>query len=568
MSGSNPFRRRERESGVSPPLPKSGAITHATTISPVARAEDFTDDTAPRSKVVRIASPPVPASPTQPTSTTTNVPFPDHPGLHTSSYSRQYEDSASDSQEDRASSDPFEADQLTTDDDDPEQQSRHGAKWDPTLTDTSDDDYDGSARSSHHDIPKTPGRQHYAVESPAVPRGSTAGSGGSGNKRATMDVHAFTRLLLTGDAGAERTPPMKESQIASNKSLSRTTPGISSESSSSTDATSISRQSASEHRLSVGADTPRTSHEMSAAEADSEHKVQLSRQGSEKRQKPPPPKTRRGKLIKSDGNQQPSPQIATPYSQPDTPGSYISQPQGINTSSDTTKTVTSPTTDYFTTASRVQTSLPADSLDRKPSQSKRPPTPPLARRRSQMKHVKSSASVSKPSQIVIAETSIESKHPTTPSPGVKNPPPPPSRRHGRAISGQLSEGASPSAFPFPQRTPSTSSGPPGGDESEKGVSPASSRTPSIKSSRRVSQPLGSSPSNMPPPPPPPRRARSPSRGSTDSTRPRSFHLEKENDLDAPIAEPSNANSILADLTRLQKEVDALRGQYESRKPSH
>ncbi|KAJ9408901.1 hypothetical protein DTO045G8_3470 [Paecilomyces variotii] len=564
MSGSNPFRRRERESGVSPPHPKSGAITHTTTIAPVARAEDFTDHTAPRSKIVRIASPPVPASTTSPA----NAPFPDHSGLHHRSYTRQYDDSTSDSQEDRASTDPFEADQLTTDDDDPEQQSRHNAKWDPTMTDSSDDDYGGSARSSHHETLQPLGGQRLVSESPVIPRETTPGPGSNGSKRATMDVDAFTRLLLTGDAGTERTSSMKDSPNASNRP--RTAPDISNESRSSADAVSISRQSASEYCPSVGADTPRTSHEMSSAEAEAGYKVQINRQGSERKQKPPPPKARHGKLIKSDGNQQPTPQPTTSHFQPNTPGSYISQPQSINTSSPgTSKTVTSPSaTDYFTTTFGDQTSRPGDSPDRKPSQSKRPPTPPLARRRSQMKHVKSSASVSKPSQIIIAEASVESKYPTTPSPGIKNPPPPPSRRHGRAISAQLSDGSSPPAFPFPQRTSSTSSGPPGGEESERGASPASSRTPSIRSARRVSQPLGSSPSNMPPPPPPPRRTRSPSRGSTDSSRPRSFHLEKENEPTVPVAEPSNADSILADLTRLQQEVDALRGQYESRKPSH
>lgn len=35
----------------------------------------------------------------------------------------------------------------------------------------------------------------------------------------------------------------------------------------------------------------------------------------------------------------------------------------------------------------------------------------------------------------------------------------------------------------------------------------------------------------------------------------------------PVPLPSNANDILADLSRLQKEVDDLRGSYENRKDS-
>lgn len=500
----------------------------------------------------------------------TKPPFPDHSSLHHPSYSTQYEDSTSDSQDDRVSSDPFEAGQLTPDDDDPVQQSKHGASWGPTMTDSSDDDYGRSIRSSYHSVSQTPGRQHYVSESPAIPPETTPGPGSNGSKRATMDVDAFTRLLLTGDSGTERTPSTKDSSIASNKPYLKLAPGISSDgSSSTTDTTSISRQSISDYRPSVGADIPQMSHETPSTEGD-ENRVQIKRQGSERKQKPPPPKTRHGKLIKSDGNQQPSPQPTTAHSQPNTPTSYISRPLSINLSSpDIHRAPSSPLlTDYFSAATRDQIPRPDDSLTRKPSQSKRPPTPPLARRRSQMKQVKSSASSNKPSQIIVAQTSIDSKHPTTPSPGFKSPPPPPSRRHGRAISAQLSDGSSPPGFPFPQRSPSTSGVPPSGDDSDKAASPASSRTPSIKSARRVSQPLGSSPSNMPPPPPP-RRVRSPSRGSTDSSRPRSFYLEKENEHDnGPVPEPSNADSILADLSRLQKEVDALRGQYASRKPSH
>lgn len=36
----------------------------------------------------------------------------------------------------------------------------------------------------------------------------------------------------------------------------------------------------------------------------------------------------------------------------------------------------------------------------------------------------------------------------------------------------------------------------------------------------------------------------------------------------PPPQPSNAHDILADLWRLQKEVDDLRGHYEERKVSH
>jgi hypothetical protein len=78
-------------------------------------------------------------------------------------------------------------------------------------------------------------------------------------------------------------------------------------------------------------------------------------------------------------------------------------------------------------------------------------------------------------------------------------------------------------------------------------------------SRRASQ------VNPLPPPPPPRRNRVSS--SHSNSRSQSTQEKQAEDEDF-IPRPSNANDILADLSRLQKEVDDLRGHYESRKVSH
>lgn len=85
---------------------------------------------------------------------------------------------------------------------------------------------------------------------------------------------------------------------------------------------------------------------------------------------------------------------------------------------------------------------------------------------------------------------------------------------------------------------------------------AQARTPAMKAAKRAS--YVNSLAASAPPPPPPRRVRGASNNSSDTT-------AKQEEF---IPNPSNASDILADLSRLQKEVDDLRGHYEGRKVSH
>ncbi|KAL4767216.1 hypothetical protein BDW60DRAFT_212141 [Aspergillus nidulans var. acristatus] len=67
-----------------------------------------------------------------------------------------------------------------------------------------------------------------------------------------------------------------------------------------------------------------------------------------------------------------------------------------------------------------------------------------------------------------------------------------------------------------------------------------------------------------PPPPPPRRTRVTNHNSDNNQR---SSVASEHRADQPenfVPHPSNAKDILADLSRLQKEVDDLRGHYENR----
>jgi hypothetical protein len=224
-----------------------------------------------------------------------------------------------------------------------------------------------------------------------------------------------------------------------------------------------------------------------------------------------------------------------------------------------------PAPDYFLTPSdNQQASGSTDSLQRSHSQSKRPPTPPLSRRHSQMRRSKSTQSKSSNSRLTMSSIDSESNdssRPPSPGPSTLSVAssmsqdrkrlsmPPPASAETRAAVGAAALPAS--------GTPADSFSPP--------PSAPSSRPTPLQPGRRTSSygsPTTGSFSGAPPPPPPPRRARdSILRASDGGAEPPATQAE------TPLPQPSNATDILADLSRLQKEVDDLRGHYESRKVS-
>ncbi len=168
-----------------------------------------------------------------------------------------------------------------------------------------------------------------------------------------------------------------------------------------------------------------------------------------------------------------------------------------------------------------------------------------------------------------------------PQSAAKVPPPPPSRRpasirNSSQIDVMTLSGISPQE---PQRPRSKSGSAPAPPPARMASTRHSSRPPSVISMELTTKRV----STAPPPPPPPRQ-RASSRNSTEgsvlsagSSRRtssdyfrKSFDSTKEEAL-APqtengglVQEGSGANNILADLNALQREVDALRGQYEMR----
>ncbi|KAJ5548699.1 hypothetical protein N7513_005933 [Penicillium frequentans] len=269
---------------------------------------------------------------------------------------------------------------------------------------------------------------------------------------------------------------------------------------------------------------------------------------------PPPPKSHHGKRINTTINLPSSPSASSRSNYP--PSFHSTSPESLTTS----RTAITPNAssglpavpDYFTIQSQSQVATGSnESLSRSGSQHKRAPAPPLSRRQSQMRS-KSTESKSSTSRLTMSSRESEgndNSQPPSPGPSILSASsfskdrnrmsmPPPSS----AFSGDL-RGATPSAGAG-HLSPSTNS-----QSSQPG--------------RRASSygNLASGSSVAPPPPPPPRRARDGARNTEG--RPVSQIITTEE----PLPQPSNALDILADLSRLQKEVDDLRGQYESRKAS-
>ena len=384
--------------------------------------------------------------------------------------------------------------------------------------------------------------------------------------RASMDVEAFKRLLMTGDSGLG-TPT---GQSAPQAHVTHALGGDGS----STDTSSVSRQSIFEPVQEAHPESPRTSHEISEPE-DERKRLATEFYSTLGRKAPPPPSSRHGKLIKVELRD--DPQIVQ---SPPTPGS-ITSPTYFNSSP---RSITDP--------NRSQTDLnkplpPAprrashDSdresiFDREaagktpeppsPSSSirkKTAPAPPITRRHSQLVHKSKQAhnDAGRLSPKVEEETNTPTKKENRPrSDSARAPPPPPIRRatvRGSSHHGQLT---SPSAVSLPPPPPS------------RGTSGAG-RPPSVLSmdlsnEKRVS---------MAPPPPPPRHGR---RISIDAQSPgqsrrtsgehprRSIESARRGSASSSIREEESLGSnvgrpdIMADLSALQREIDALRLQSE------
>jgi hypothetical protein len=331
----------------------------------------------------------------------------------------------------------------------------------------------------------------------------------TGTSRSTLDVDAFKRMLLTGDRG----PSVVQNTPAG--------PIPVSDSGSSADTASISQHSIFETVQPAHDESPRTSDELEGSEANA-YRAGLGTI-SERGERPPPPKSRRGKPIKDPVVSQ------GPTARFDNFINSLSLPSSRNVGSET-PSMKSPAIDEVALSDRFDLPGVAD------TPKKTPPVPPLARRKSQQAPKKPVLARSSSSRY-----SVFSDIDGPPSPGATNsaskpPPPPPARRSNSTT----------------DRRPSMDvvSIPEEADLGYLDARPGLPHTPSYM--KRMSQ-------GLPPPVPPPRRGRGSSRSSMETARPSMASLGIMETGGSGVNTPQNEQrDILADLAALQREVDAAR----------
>ncbi|TVY41525.1 hypothetical protein LSUB1_G003701 [Lachnellula subtilissima] len=407
-------------------------------------------------------------------------------------------------------------------------------------------------------------------EIPTVPPTNVSSPG-----RASLDVEAFKRLLMTGNAGlgiSTATPPT-QAHVAQHAL---------GDGGSSTDASSVSRQSIFEAIQETHAESPRTSHEISDPDDDRRGLATETQSLTSGRKKPPPPSSRHGKSINVELRDEPTASTVQP---PSTPGSITSQnyftlsPVNSNRSQTDLNKPLPPAPNRASHDSDQESVFDKEAAGRTPEppspsssiRKKTPPAPPLARRHSQLvsdsKLTRSGSGRLSPrveeDNVSIAGSEYSGRERSNSG---KVPPPPPSRRPPSIrSSSQNLPVSSPSATSIP--TP-----PPARGSSRHSMS---GRPPSLSS---LDLPTSNKRASVVPPPPPPHRhgwetptqSQSPGalrrasgekrRRSIDNARPRRDSEASSVSQVEIIESNPGSDNILADLSTLQREIDALRSQ--------
>ena len=380
--------------------------------------------------------------------------------------------------------------------------------------------------------------------------------------RTPLDVDAFKRMLLTGD---------RESTTASTPSTpsTHTLPlqGTMGDNSSNTDVSSLSRQSILEPQTEAHIETPRTSHEISPSDDELQRLVSAGSPTRERRG-PTIPQTHNGRLVKYSSPERDSAvSRADDVSRPTTPTKQVSS-SSARSGTDLNKPLPPPPPTIESLEHRAATlgiSLKEDgdtssiSSSNPLTQKRVAPAPPLARRHSQLRS--KYAAIQSGRSTPIAEEKLPDKPASVAN---KSPaPPPPAHRRGTDRSTASTDALSVEEISSPSGQSPMKAKPP--------LPPA--RTASSSSAKR---PVRASPSAstaaMAPPPPPPRRRRS--SASSYSNRRISGEIGHAISEDysglTPVQSTMNESAIsstgekdiMADLSALQREVDALRGKYE------
>ncbi|CAD6564745.1 MAG: hypothetical protein ASARMPRED_005668 [Alectoria sarmentosa] len=386
--------------------------------------------------------------------------------------------------------------------------------------------------------------------------------------RPHYDVDDFKRLLLTGEksvsgANAAVPPP-----------VSFQSPAHVGDSSSNTDASSISRQSIFEPVSGPLQESPRTSHD-SIPSDDERQRLVGSMTITSERIKPFAPRHRHGKLVKPNAPQTVSFEDPTlsfsdftmsamapvDGSVPGSPGNVdkplppLPPPPSIQPS---TQSPTESTDDDL----RGSYSESEDAPSTTTAQKRSPPSPPVPRRHNQLRAKTFAGS---------PERSTPSQSP--PTANSKAPPPPPPRRAGLARGNSSSSMSTGTSFkPMFDQSNAT-------DVSTRSAKPRPpvphNRSPSVSLAERPSQTqsIPGSHSMAPPPPLPPPRRRGSSQSSYTPSRLSGYYTERlRSDSGAsstshlamtPLGSIGAENKdVMAGLSALQRDVDELRGKLK------
>ena len=393
--------------------------------------------------------------------------------------------------------------------------------------------------------------------------------------RPHYDVDDFKKLLLKGETNTPglttAVPPPVSFQGQHNIG----------DSSSNTDASSVSRQSIFEPLSNLPQESPRTSYESSPAD-DERQQLAGSPPLNLGKTKPAVPRPRHGKLVKPNTPQtvsfeDPTVSFSDPMTLPSGPIPKLpgtpnngSKPLPALPDSMHNSVVANPNSEM----SKRHSYSASSELQGSPNPQKRnPPAPPLSRRHS----LRPKPFVTSERSTPISEEGSSDSFPKSQSPPriiSKVPPPPPPRRAGQV------RGESPTSISTTTSAVAIQLQPRDDNSSIKSARPQTptppSRSPSLSAVKRQStQPFTGSPSMAPPPPPRRRGSSASSYNYSLSRLSGNYNMiateRMRSDSNAssisqlPMSSPTpgspESRDVLADLSALQREVDELRGKF-------
>ena len=359
--------------------------------------------------------------------------------------------------------------------------------------------------------------------------------------RTPMDVDAFKRLLMTGVKDSVPTTSMSTPMLNQY--------GSQGDSSSNTDTSSLSRNSILDSQTDPNRETPDSSQDITPLD---EEGFSAFKPRPGKSEPPTPPRRRGSDLGRPQSSRARDEQSASISSK-------IASSRSLSVVTDLSKSPSAHT--HTEVATSKQPDSPSSNTFSAASRQRVAPPPPLSRRNSQ---VRSKQQQFHGMTASIAEEILPPSESIDPSPPAINkaPAPPPPRRKGteRAVAISVDAGAPSNYESKPYQNLPRAPLPPPSRSGSKAKASKPVQTLSIARSTTI-----------PPPPPPRHRASS---GSSLASQRASTEIITSSNESQPMGSqlnlkeeqsknPEDAKDILADLSALQKELDAYRTTFRS-----